>query len=362
MKDTLLILFWMILSQSLPTEQEVESVNVKHKSLYPFHQRVDDYIEYGYINRKGEIVVEPSFDYADGFYEGKGLVIEEGKFGFINAKGEMVIKPQFDYAEGFSEGLAYAVKGEKAGFIDTNGQFQIDLDKEEIYDADNYGCLRFHNGVIAIDTLIVDSKRDSDGKYYYLDKEGNRVDNQLSGLYYLDKKGNSVDKHKGEVLYFTYEGKYNLNLPDRSTICFDKNMDTLFVTPYKADIFKEGLAAFVDDEKALSGYLNTKGEVVIPAKFILASEFFEGFGIVLFSEENRKQGLDDSAKGFGLIDTKGNFVVPPIYDYLEGYWNGLCLVGERKKLKDKSLKETYSYLDKNFKKVFTFSVTYKTKK
>ena len=44
---------------------------------------------------------------------------KEGKWGFIDTKGQYVINPQFDGAGLFSEGLARVRIDSKGGFIDT---------------------------------------------------------------------------------------------------------------------------------------------------------------------------------------------------------------------------------------------------
>ena len=58
--------------------------------------------KYGYINPKGEIVINPQFDEAGSFSEGLADVKIGGKEGYINPKGEIVIEPQFDSAGPFS--------------------------------------------------------------------------------------------------------------------------------------------------------------------------------------------------------------------------------------------------------------------
>ena len=68
----------------------------------------------GYINPKGEIVINPQFDEAKNFSEGLARVNiggrrnrfrrdGGGKWGYINSKGKFVINPQFDEAWDFSK-------------------------------------------------------------------------------------------------------------------------------------------------------------------------------------------------------------------------------------------------------------------
>ena len=59
-------------------------------------------INYSFKNAE---VNNPQFDYAGRFSEELALVrigdYGEGKYGFIDAKGNFVINPQFDHAESF---------------------------------------------------------------------------------------------------------------------------------------------------------------------------------------------------------------------------------------------------------------------
>ena len=60
--------------------------------LYPVVQNR----KYGYMNRRGKIVIEPKFDYAWSFSEGLAGIVIDRKGGYIDPKGNIVIQPQFD--------------------------------------------------------------------------------------------------------------------------------------------------------------------------------------------------------------------------------------------------------------------------
>jgi len=79
----------------------------------------------GYLNRKGEWVIPPQFNYAGAFSEGLAPVKIGDKFGYIDKSGRVVIKPQFDEAIEFSEGLAAVRIGAHYGFIDRKGLVKI---------------------------------------------------------------------------------------------------------------------------------------------------------------------------------------------------------------------------------------------
>jgi len=60
------------------------------------------------------------------FYEGLSNFKINGKWGFVDKKGNIVIEPKFEYASQFTNGLAYAEINEKSGFINKNGTFVIE--------------------------------------------------------------------------------------------------------------------------------------------------------------------------------------------------------------------------------------------
>ena len=78
-------------------------------------------LKWGYIDRKGTLVIEPRFDGAAPFCEGRALVRKKYLFGihrmerwgFVNRKGSRVTGYRF----GFAAGLALVRAGRKYGFI-----------------------------------------------------------------------------------------------------------------------------------------------------------------------------------------------------------------------------------------------------
>ncbi|MBN1819151.1 MAG: WG repeat-containing protein [Prolixibacteraceae bacterium] len=72
---------------------------------------------YGYINKKGELVIDYQFDVASNFSEGLAPISKGGKWGFIGADGKIKINPQFEFVSNFSNGLAAFLQGELWGFI-----------------------------------------------------------------------------------------------------------------------------------------------------------------------------------------------------------------------------------------------------
>ena len=81
----------------------------------------------GYINSRGEWVIQPKYDKARAFRNGLAPVYMNKNWGYIDNKGEIIIPIQYRDAEIFSnDGLA-PVKSEKFwGFMDKTGKLVID--------------------------------------------------------------------------------------------------------------------------------------------------------------------------------------------------------------------------------------------
>lgn len=81
---------------------------------------------WGYIDKMGNVVINPQFDYfADDFSEGLASVQiggMNGKYGYIDKEGNIVINPQFDHAYSFSEGLAKVKIDGKLGYVNKKGK------------------------------------------------------------------------------------------------------------------------------------------------------------------------------------------------------------------------------------------------
>jgi hypothetical protein len=133
--------------------------------------------KWGFIDRLGQIAIEPQFRYAFSFQEGfalirvqdgswayidaqgrqhlrnvvahpfhEGLTVSfddaTGKYGYLGIDGKWAIPPRFERADDFSEGFAPVQSGGKWGYIWHTGEFAI----EPGFDSAG----RFHNGIAPV--------------------------------------------------------------------------------------------------------------------------------------------------------------------------------------------------------------------
>lgn len=81
----------------------------------------------GFVNSKGEWVIEPAYEKVKSFVDGLAPVANGKMWGFINEKGEMIIESSYRDAEIFAEGMA-PVKNKKWGFINKAGKLVIPME------------------------------------------------------------------------------------------------------------------------------------------------------------------------------------------------------------------------------------------
>ena len=226
----------------------------------------------GYINAEGKEVIpctkkyyiEPGMDdgivkygsFHDGLaqvysFEGESGAIESQgakniKIGYMNKLGETVIPAIYDYADDFSEGKAYVRSNDFQGFIDTTGKrlFQCKQSPNDMY---------FSDGLV----LIFDY---DDGKYIFYNSEGkialeiptdkySELHGFNDGLAYYEKINNETGGI-GEKGFIDKSGKEVLVLSEF----------------YIVNDFSEGLAS-VSKDGEMYGFINTKGDLVIPCKY-----------------------------------------------------------------------------------------------
>ena len=84
----------------------VSALSVFASDLFPFQSKG----KYGFINQSGKVVVEPSFNFAEKFSEGMGLVKKNGKVGFINDQGKLLPRRLTGTSLKFQRKVAQAVK------------------------------------------------------------------------------------------------------------------------------------------------------------------------------------------------------------------------------------------------------------
>ena len=129
----------MVSFQEAAFRAETQVVAAEYNEVHDFSQGLAAVCKdgkWGFINRKGEIVIAPVYGWQteqDGteqaFHNGRAKIEVNGKSGYIDKNGTMVIPPQFSLAYPCSEGLAAVTKAESMdtdwGYVDSTGKWVI---------------------------------------------------------------------------------------------------------------------------------------------------------------------------------------------------------------------------------------------
>jgi hypothetical protein len=247
----------------------------------------------GFIDRKGGIVVKPTFDFA-GDFSRVGLAavnvggMPSGKWGFINTRGQYAVSPQYDRVSDFaSNGLATVTLNQKTGFISTDGKLAIPMqfDGANLYKGQTTdhpeNAPTFPHGLEPVNI---------NGKWGYVNTQGKlAIPAQFEGAWEFADNGlaNVTLDHRGG--YIDLRGRIVIKLEYEGSRQFAKN----------------GLAAVQKNGKW--GYINADGIFVIPPQF----DFAQTFGVNA-PEDLAVVSIKD--KGHGVIDAKGRFVMLPQSD------------------------------------------------
>jgi len=228
-------------------------------ALYPI--RVHG--KWGYMNRNGDIIIQPTYETAEDFSNGLAVVMtlkeNQSRYGYINERGSWLIEPLFDDASPFYENKAAVKKGELYGYIDKQGREII-------------ACQFEQAGPFA---------------------EGRAAVKKNGWTGFIDDTGNIVIEPK-------------------------------FTCSVNHPLFVNGLApVFGADE--MTGFIGPDGEWKIEPKFQSAGKFVEGKAWAMIQEDDSSSPHGYTIKG-GYINTSGEFVIAPQYDFGWDFTEGCAVV------------------------------------
>ena len=282
--------------------------------------------KWGIVDSIGNEIIPCIYDLAFQFKPYDAIIVQKGKkFGICSIDNKTLIDFEYDVILDYNEGYALAVKNNKYGVI--NGDMKLTV--ECIYDKfplvpnigeyKKYFCFGKGQG-------ISDYSNNNHARYGIIDVETG-----------------------AEIIPFEYEELGNYN--DTSLIVAKKdgkygfiNSKNEIIIPFmydRAKDFFEGLA-YVAQKKGSaqtilgmvptlkSGFINKKGEVVIPLKF--DDQFF---GDPTFNNGLAVMGVGDDnvyATRFGYINKEGEYVIKPQFDKANPFKKGVAMVEKDKKV------------------------------
>lgn len=303
-----------------PFNEELRTdMKLAAKVFFPFKEDA----LYGFMDEAGEVMIEAEYEVVEPFTEGLSLAIRNGKLGFIDKSGAVTIDFQYEDGEPFQAGKAIVSKDGKYGMIDRNNKTVIPL----IYEL--VGAYQNGLALIANDTA-----------YGFLDVRGQlRIPLELDyandfenhyALVEIDGKKGIIDTNGRQIVQAKYSYLENFNAygvarakNDSAYGLVDQNGKELLPLIYDhIGEFGDSLAMIVQGDQY--GYVNARGEVIIPLQFNYSTEalvwgvFQSGF--VKCKEEDK----------YGIIDREGREIYPSIFEDV-GDYSGDQLIAVKKR-------------------------------
>ncbi|QNK58046.1 WG repeat-containing protein [Paenibacillus sp. PAMC21692] len=225
-----------------------------------------------------EFVIPPIYDEVSPFEDGVAFVKKDGKWGLINITGTLIVPPKYDYVGPFVEGRAEVSVGEKWGFINRNGLEVIPVQYDYVrnFNEDGISVVSKGNkvGVINLNGKIVVPIKYNDIGWFSEDMAAVRTD---KGLGFVNRKGVEVIPPQYEIV----------------------------------SGFMNGIAVVRDNEDAPYYFIDTTGKVINETTFNIKNEIYSG----MISQDGEYFWVTDENHKWGILDWKGEVVVPPQYDY-----------------------------------------------
>lgn len=255
--------------------------------------------KWGYINETGTFIIKPVYNFAQDFID-KGIAIvangddpyENCNVYFINKSGKSLAGPFYSNIPEYKNGMAI-LKADGTGYIIVDESGKVVLKSK-------YELLEYSEGLVSF--------YNSNNKLYgFID---------LNGKIVIPAKYKSVKGFSdGKSIVQVSTGKYSV---------INKTGKVLEVLKYYDEYnTAEGLTPYCIESKDnySYGYKNQDGTVAIAPKFRNASSFIDGYAVV---------AIDDGNYGllFGLINTKGQYVIPPEYTFMNYLGHGLYAVSQ----------------------------------
>jgi hypothetical protein len=286
----------------------------------------DDWL-WGYIDKAGMWIVEPTFTGAKPFSEGLAAVdLGDGNgWGYIDRTGAWVIEPRFVQAQPFSEGLASVElpPDSTSGSADSGGFSFIDKHGKIAMDSTFAVAWSFSQGRAAA------ARPDEDGtlKWGYIDKRGEWAVEpeywlvgpfRTGGLAAVVRPGSSTASADIDTTLGDWQGGFE-GYPSRLLAQFDlAYIDTagrvIWETPQATPLVADTGWLYPAYIGGQVGYINASGMAIPP----MPSD-----GLPFFSEGLAPLSVDGKV---GFIDETGAYVIQPAFAAARGFHEGLAAV------------------------------------
>jgi hypothetical protein len=240
-----------------------------------------------YIDSRGRIVIRTEFASGSAFSEGLAILRRRRADALvIDIKGREVFQSRWDEMGDYSDGLAAVRRGDKWGFVDRDGRVVV----EPQYDS----VTNFSEGLAGIEV-------------------GRRTEQRFRRSVTRTRPGTRgfINRHGEVVIAPSWADAYPFR-EGRALVCTGATMEP-------APDFLGGGEMLSD---RTYGYIDTRGQLLIPGKYSWAKPYSHGRAAV-------GTGHSAGRERHGYIDLEGNEVIPLEFTSATSFQDGLALVRRR---------------------------------
>jgi len=257
-------------------------------TLYPAYQVQNGVRRWGYVNGSGAFVIAPQYDSAEEFgADGLAVVCQDGPCALIDRSGR-VVQP---FAPAY---IATTVDGARIRYAD-GGMQLLDSRGETVFTAD-WVSGSFGSGMTPFSR---------NGLYGYVRRDGSVAIEPQFAYAHPFEGGTAV-----------------VQLQDQTYAVTDTSGQRLLELDYpRVRPAGEGIFAYQECDACPWGYRSTSGDVDLEPRYLEAQSFADGLAVVAV-------GADYGTARYGLIDKRGNPVIPAEYGLILYLGDGLFEVAQ----------------------------------
>lgn len=289
--------------------------------------------KHGFIDREGNIIIEPKFEDYRGFDSHRGfspVLLEDpqysegyrpakldGKWGYINMRAEFLIDPRWDMAGPFRNGIAQVRLSDCWGIIEKTGEYLVEPQFSYI------GPFIEGRARVAVDGNRIQGGMPG-SKWGFIDDDWQMIAGPEYDYVWNYHNGRALvnigGRWGGESGYDFSGGIWGV-IDAAGRVVLEPQIEFALRLPLRLHPAHEDVLRTppTDNRRPVSidgrlGYVDGLWNIVIPPQFDSAGDFSEGLAAV---ERDGK---------FGYINVDGEFVIPPKYDAADAFGDGMAPV------------------------------------
>ena len=287
------------------SNQDISVIPCLYNSIYIEQESGTIITNFGCMNTSGEHIVyinddnlllSSKYRRIDEFINGVAIVDmvvdKKLKYGLVSTQGEEVLPPIYSFMKRLSNGMFKCCLNGRVGVVSKHGRYIIPNQYLSVGE--------YENGLsLVVSSLDGTYTKESLREYGYMDLDGNIV---LSACSYISKQSDGI------CVICRY-GKWGFYEMEKHTTTIVNNVS--FLGLLHNDLAKANFGGTFTNNKVIGGkwgFVNSNGEIVINPEYDYVFNFSEGIAAV-------------SLRGkLGFIDMTGTFIVPCEYSKVESHF------------------------------------------